>query len=109
MKYYFLLLLLFLLGLNASHAQDANQNPNYALSRDKYMAEKDRLSAGMNTTEQNTYKAFDWTTYKAEKKQQKIDRRQERVLARINQPVVVPNCNRGFWGWPRSYWGYYNW
>ncbi len=111
MKYFFLSLSIFITSTAFTQEvlQDPNQNPNYAISRQKYMSEKDKLLASMNTTEQNTYKAFDWSTFKEEKKQNRINRRQERALARINRPVMLRSCNPGYMGWPRPYWGYYNW
>lgn len=112
MKYLFLLLSIFIAStaFTQEPLQDPNQNPNYTVSRQKYMAEKDKLLASMNTTEQNTYKAFDWTTYKMEKKQQRIERRQERALARINRPMIYPMYNpSNIWGWPRPYWGFHHW
>lgn len=69
-----------------------NQNPNYKVSQAKYEAQQTKLSSSMNTTVQSTYKAYDWTEAKEAKKNQRIARRQERALARIN--------NRPYFSYP---------
>jgi len=45
-----------------------DQNPNYKISQDKYTGEQVALQTTNNTTLQNTYKAYDWTTAKAERR-----------------------------------------
>ena len=62
----------------------ANQNPNYQASLEKYRNLAASTPITMNTTAQETYKAYDWTTAKQEQKQQRILFRQQRSLARIN-------------------------
>jgi glycogen synthase len=67
----------------ATYAQDAlvqDQNPNYKQSMDKYAATKDGLQSTMNTTVESTYKAFDWSTAKAERQQERRDFRRQRQL-----------------------------
>ncbi|MFT3910064.1 MAG: hypothetical protein QM737_11605 [Ferruginibacter sp.] len=68
----------------AIHAQDnsvaADQNPNYKQSLEKYKGQQDKLLATMNTTVQDTYKAYDWYEAKQERKQQRIADRRERRL-----------------------------
>lgn len=68
-----------LLLSSASMAQDLvpDQNPNYKVSADYYDAKKTELTANQGQTIQNTYKAYDWTTHKAEVKQARQDRRYE--------------------------------
>jgi hypothetical protein len=68
-----------LLLSSASIAQQTNpdQNPNYKVSMDYYMANHKELTANQGQTAQQTYKAYDWTTHKAEVKQQKQDRKYE--------------------------------
>jgi lipopolysaccharide export LptBFGC system permease protein LptF len=72
------------LALNAQNNLD--QNPNYQKSMDYYMKQKDELQQTMNTTVQNTYKAFDWYQNKLDKKQQRRDYRQQVRLTRASAP-----------------------
>jgi hypothetical protein len=66
------------LGLNSfAQTQNLNQNPNYKVSEEKYVEKTDELNSTQGETIQETYKAFDWTEYKAEKKQDRKDRRYE--------------------------------
>jgi hypothetical protein len=53
---------------------------------DYYMKQKDELQKTMNTTVQNTYKAFDWYQNKLDRKQQRRDFRQQIRLARASSP-----------------------
>lgn len=57
-----------------------DQNPNYKISLEKYKSQQDKLLATMNTTVQDTYKAYDWYTAKQERRQQRIADRRERRL-----------------------------
>lgn len=59
-----------------------DQNPNYFISQQKYMQQRDSLQIGMNTTLQQTYKTYDWYEAKLEKKQNRIQNRNERRLYR---------------------------
>ncbi len=75
-----------------------DQNPNYKQSMDKYAATQVSLLSNMNTTVQNTYKAYDWSTAKAERQAERRNFRRERVLFR--------NMNNG-WnnnGWNNNGW-----
>lgn len=91
-----------LLGAYASMAQDLapDQNPNYKVSMDKYAANQVSLQTTNNTTIQDTYKAYDWSTAKAERKAERRNFRRERIL--------FNNYNNG-WnnGWNNN--GYNNW
>lgn len=60
-----------------------DQNPNYKVSLEKYKVDNDNLLATMNTTVQNTYKAYDWYEAKQERKHQRISDRRERNLYRL--------------------------
>lgn len=104
--------LLLLNSFFVSKAQEkvltSDQNPNYKISQDKYLATQEKLSANMNTTVQETYKAYDWTEAKQEKKQQRIARRQERRLARINNPGYNGYNFNGY-GFSNNYWDYLLW
>ena len=107
--------LLLLSSFFVSKAQEkmlaADQNPNYKISQDKYLAAQEKLSTNMNTTVQETYKAYDWTEAKQEKKQQRIARRQERRLARINNPSYngYNGYNFNGYGFSNNYWDYLLW
>lgn len=58
-----------------------DQNPRYAESRDRYIKAQDQLLLTMNTTIQQTYKAYDFYEAKMERKQQRItDRRDRRQI-----------------------------
>lgn len=66
------------LGLNGfAQTQDPDQNPNYKVSEEKYVVKSDDLNRTQGETIQDTYEAFDWTEYKAQKKQDRKDRRYE--------------------------------
>ena len=96
------------LSIYIANAQEINlapdQNPNYKASQAKYEAAKDKLLEGMNTTEQKTYKAYDWTEAKQERRQQRRDNRQQRALARINNPGYYWN---NWNSWNNCYSPYY--
>jgi len=70
----------------AAHAQEAtlapDQNPRYAESRDRYVKAQDQLLQNMNTTVQQTYKAYDWYEAKQERKLQRYNDRRDRRLLR---------------------------
>ncbi|MCP9752576.1 hypothetical protein [Ferruginibacter sp. HRS2-29] len=70
----------------AAHAQETtlapDQNPRYAESRDRYIKAQDQLLVNMNTTVQQTYKAYDWYEAKQERKLQRYNDRRERRLLR---------------------------
>lgn len=84
------ILLLCVSTINHVYAQETqpNQNPNWKKSLEKYESNKDKLTETQGTTEQKTYKAYDWTEAKNERKQQRRDYRQQRALARINRPTI---------------------
>ncbi len=110
MRYLFLTIVLLSISF-LSKAQEIalapNQNPNYKVSMDKYLAAQEKSPiTTMNTTVQETYKAYDWTEAKQEKKQQRIARRQERRLARINNSSYNGyDFNR----YQCNYWDYLLW
>lgn len=83
----------------AARAQD-DQNPNWKKSLEKYEAAKDKITETQGTTDQKTYKAYDWTEAKNARKQQRRDYRQQRALARINRPTIWGG-NR--YGWNNMY------
>jgi hypothetical protein len=59
-----------------------NQNPNYAVSRAKYMSMSDSITAWQGTTSQDTYKAIDWMADRAEARANRREFRRELRLAR---------------------------
>ena len=71
-----------LLAGYAIMAQDLapDQNPHYKISMDKYAATQVSLQTTNNTTVQETYKAYDWSAAKAERKAERRNFRRERVL-----------------------------
>jgi hypothetical protein len=68
-----------LLLSSSAMAQQANpdQNPNYQVSMDYYMQHHKELTAKQGQTVHHTREAYDWTTAKAEAKQERKDRRYE--------------------------------
>ena len=59
-----------------------DQNPNFAVSRDKYMKMADSLNSWHSTTLQETYKAIDWL---ADRKEARSDRRESRRQLRLER------------------------
>lgn len=77
----FYFLVLITISPNAQEANTAtDQNPNYKASLEIYKSQQDELVSTMNTTLQDTYKAYDWYEAKQERKQQRIADRRERRL-----------------------------
>ncbi len=81
----------------------ADQNPNYRISMEKYMIQKDSLLSFEGTTFQDTYKAFDWYEAKQERKEQRrLFRHEERMERAKYSQYYTPYYNN-YWG------GYNNW
>lgn len=72
-----------------------DQNPNYEISRTRYMAAKDSLLGTQLTTVQNTYKAYDWMQLRQERKDIRFENRQQR---RLNRSQYV-----GYYEYENSY------
>src|SRR5215475_6436460 len=70
-----------------------DQNPNYAISRAKYMQIADSLNDWHSSTQQEIYKAVDWL---ADRKEARADRREFRRQLRMEQ------ARNGYYN------GYYN-
>ena len=102
-----ILVSMVMLSVTILKAQEAlmtpDQNPQYKNSLAKYQTDKQSVLEAMNTTAQNTYKAYDWTEAKQERKNQRIDFRQKRALARINSYNYL-DCNPF---WSRRYYNRY--
>ena len=109
-----LLLSLFIIVAGfAANAQELSpdQNPNYKVSMEKYKAIQTAQTT-MNTTLQETYKAYDWRTSKVEKKaERKAERREYRLFNNYNQQYYDPyNYNgRNNYGRPYQYRNYNGW
>ncbi len=80
--------------------QASDQNPNYLLSRQKYMSQKDSLLRWENTTIQETYKAYDWREAREERRSE--HRAYRREVALSNPYYYTPSVN---YGW-NNYYGY---
>jgi Spy/CpxP family protein refolding chaperone len=67
------------LGNNVSAQADLapDQNPNFAVSRAKYMGMADSINTWHSTTIQDTYKAKDWLADKAEARMERRQFRRE--------------------------------
>jgi len=92
----FLIMMTSVIMLKAQEVlMTSDQNPDYKTSLAKYQTGQQGVLEAMNTTAQNTYKAYDWTEAKQERKNQRIDFRQKRALARINSYKYL-DCNP-FW------------
>ena len=100
----FIFSFLILIFSNQVKSQEvsSNQNPNYKASLIKYENQTTDLASSMNTTEQDTYKAYDWTEAKEAKRKDRIARRQERALARINNR----SCFMDYMLWNQPYFYY---
>lgn len=59
-----------------------DQNPNYAVSRAKYMQIADSVNKWHSTTQQDIYKAIDWL---ADRKEARADRREFRRQLRMER------------------------
>jgi hypothetical protein len=92
----------------ATQAQELapDQNPNYKVSMNKYAATQISLQSTNNTTIQNTYKAYDWSTAKAERKAERRNFRRERIL--FNNYNNNWN-NNGFNSWNNNNWNNNGW
>ena len=84
MKKYLLILSLvaFIHTINAQEPLVPNQNPNYAISRAKYMNMSDSITAWQGTTTQDTYKAIDWMADRIEARQNRREFRRDLRMER---------------------------
>lgn len=74
-----------------------DQNARYKESQDKYTAQQAALQSTMNTTVQNTYKAYDFQTAKAERKAER--REYNRQMSYLNNYYGYNNYryNNGYY------------
>lgn len=87
MKTFYLSLAVLLAAVAPAARADAqtlapNQNPNYAVSRDKYMRLADSLTRWHSTTLQDTYAAPDWYEQKLQRREDRRDFRRQLRLER---------------------------
>ncbi len=100
----FSLIAILLFNISWSQTLHADQNPQFAESRSKYMNLSDSINQWHSTTTHQTYKAFDW--YEA-KQQRKSEKRT------FNRQVQLERARYGYYYQP-YYWrgsynrGYYN-
>jgi hypothetical protein len=110
-----LLLVLFVLAVGyAASAQELSpdQNPNYQVSMNKYQALQTNQQTAMNTTVQDTYKAYDWRNARDWKKaERRADRRENRLFNNYNQHYYDPYNYKGRnnYGRPYQYRNYNGW
>jgi len=105
------LLAIICLTANFASAQSElapDQNPNYTISRDKYMKMADSLNEWHSTTPQETYKAIDWV---ADRAQARMDRRQFRRDLRLERANgygynYYPAYRSSYY--PRNHYTYYD-
>lgn len=100
---------LFMITAFSASAQDADQNPNWRNSAEKYATQASDLTASESTTIQDTYEAYDWREAKAEEKQERQDRRYNLRAMRIQSRYNY--CRPyGYRGYHHNNWnnGYYN-
>lgn len=91
---------------NAQTELAPDQNPNFAVSRAKYMAMADSLNTWHSTTHQEMYKAIDWLE---DRRQARVDRREFRRQLRLERArwgndYYYDYYTPGF----RNGWGNYN-
>ncbi|RYZ22262.1 MAG: hypothetical protein EOO16_09820 [Chitinophagaceae bacterium] len=80
-----LILLAASLSLSAAAQSEPDQNPQFAVSREKYLKIADSLNRWHATTLQNTYKAYDWYEARAERRDSRRNNRQAVRLARAQR------------------------
>lgn len=91
-------------------AQDADQNPNWRNSAEKYATNAADLTATQSTTVQDTYEAYDWREAKAEEKQERQDRRYNLRTMRIQSRYNYYRPGYGYGNYNHNNWnnGCYN-
>jgi hypothetical protein len=81
-----------------------DQNPNYAVSRTKYMQLADSLTDWQSTTQHTIYKAIDWL---ADRKEARADRREFRRQLRMERARAdYAYYDAGYY--PNNYYRNYN-
>ncbi|HEX2628475.1 MAG TPA: hypothetical protein VHM26_05680, partial [Chitinophagaceae bacterium] len=70
-----------------------NQNPNFAVSRAKYMQMSDSITAWQGTTSQDTYKAIDWMVDRQEARENRREFRRQLRMERARWSNYYYNDN----------------
>jgi hypothetical protein len=116
-----LILLAASLSLTAGAQTVPDQNPQFAVSREKYMKLADSITRWHATTLQNTYKAYDWYEAKMERRDARRNNRQAVRLARAQRSYYYdpysyqnpyyydPYYNNRSRGGRRNNWGAWWW
>lgn len=89
-------------GAQSSLAED--QNPNYEVSRDKYMKIADSLTSFQSTTVHNTYKAIDYMEDRRIAREERLQFRRQLRLERARRNFYVAPVNRRW----HNNWGFYD-
>ncbi|MFT3826283.1 MAG: hypothetical protein QM731_20335 [Chitinophagaceae bacterium] len=111
------LLAVVLLYATVATAQNPDQNPNYRISQDRYMAMADSVTAWHGTTPQETYHAIDYLANKQEardaRKAFRRELRLERARGWYNVNDYYPTNSYGGYNYgyysPYSNWSTYFW
>ena len=103
MKKLYFIIGAFFIGMTGFSQSD--QNPNYQASQQKYAVIADSLNQTQGQTVQDTYTAFDWTEYKAQKKQNRKDARsaKRQMKYQYYQPY---GYNNGYYNYNSGYYNY---
>lgn len=83
-----------------------NQNPNYAVSRAKYMQLSDSVNRWHSTTSQDTYKAIDWLEDRREARSERREFRRQLRLERARWDYDYYD-NYNYYPSYRNRWGTY--
>ncbi len=108
MKKLYFIIGAFLIGVTGFSQTDPDQNPNYQVSQQKYADKADEINKTQGQTIQDTYTAFDWTEYKAQKKQDRKDSRYNRRQMKYQYYRPYGYNNGGYYNNGYNNNGYYN-
>ncbi|HVG12659.1 MAG TPA: hypothetical protein VM843_06615 [Flavisolibacter sp.] len=85
---------------SALHAQEPlspDQNPSFAVSRDKYLLIADSLTSLHSTTIQSTYKAYDWYEAQEERRAEQRAFNRQLQLERLRTTCGCEyDCNHSY-------------
>lgn len=80
-----------------------DQNPRYRESRDQYMKVSDSLTINQGTTDQNTYKAYDFYEARMERRNERREFRRQAILSgAYNNMYYSPFYSYSPYGWGGS-------
>lgn len=94
------LLVLLITSVNAQTDLVPDQNPNYAISRAKYMQMADSINKWHSTTQQDTYEAIDWIADRQKARDARRDFRQQLRLERARWTNMDYRNNNGYYYYP---------